>query len=149
MEQKLKMTTSRAVVLAILVLIILGVSIFSVCGFFSTDPTFVFDVVGATILLPVLQLVIINIAVVYIIVTVYNSTVKALGFNNTEFTYKEKTYSYRQIEKIKIRSGRLGSVSYEIRIDDKKLYVFDNEYEGAKEFLYYLNAYNVPGTPRG
>lgn len=149
MEQKLKMTTSRAVVLAILVLIILGVSIFSVCGFFSTDTTFAFDVVGATILLPVLQLVIINIAVVYIIVTVYNSTVKALSFNDTEFTYKGKTYSYRQIEKIKIRSGRLGSVSYEIRIDDKKLYVFDNEYEGAKEFLYYLNYYNVPGTPRG
>lgn len=149
MEQKLKMTTSRAVVLAILVLIILGVSIFSVCSFFSTDPTFVFDVVGATTLLPVLQLVIINIAGVYIIVTAYNSTVKALSFNDTEFTYKEKTYSYRQIEKIKIRSGRLGSVSYEIRIDDKKLYVFDNEYEGAKEFLYYLNYYNVPGTPRG
>ena len=38
--------------------------------------------------------------------------------------------------------------SGKIYIDGKRFYTFEKNYEDAKEFLYYLDFYKVPGTPR-
>ncbi|MBQ7004989.1 MAG: hypothetical protein IJN68_01005 [Clostridia bacterium] len=78
----------------------------------------------------------------------YNNLVKCLTFNNINFTFDGKTYTYQQIERIDAHGGKYGRVFYKICIEGKMLYTFEKDYDGAKEFLYYLNFYNVPGTPR-
>lgn len=78
----------------------------------------------------------------------YNNLVKCLTFNNINFTFDGKTYTYQQIERIDSHGGRYGRVFYKIYIDGKRFYTFEKNYEGAKEFLYYLDFYKVPGTPR-
>lgn len=139
------MTTGRAIVLALLGLIVAATEIGTVyfCFSFPEMFDFTFD------LIVYMLLTLLTFAVVVILFkTVYDSTIIPLTFNNINFTFKGKTYTYHQIEEIKLRSGRYGSIAFEIRVHGKKLYSFDNEYEGAKEFMHYLNFYEVPGTPR-
>ncbi len=149
MEQKLKMSASRAVVLVILLLVVLAVDAYVIYEcivngmFFSSFELFDFSFVTGIVIFVVCLFV-----EVYGIVLIYNSTVKALTFDDKRFTYKGKTYGYHKIESIKIIGGRFGRVSYKICVDGINLYIFDNEYEGATDFLAYLNFYNVPGTPR-
>lgn len=78
----------------------------------------------------------------------YNNLVKCLTYNNINFTFDGKTYTYQQIERIDAHGGKYGRVFYKIYIEGKMFYTFEKDYDGAKEFLYYLNFYNVPGTPR-
>jgi len=151
MEKKLKMTTSRAVGVLILLFVLLVYDIVTIGAFFGNPKTwgFTFDLLGSYLFLLVISIVISVFVEVYVGAWIYNSTVNPLAFNKDNFTFKGKTYTYHQIEKIKIRSKGYYNVFYDIRVDDKRLYTFDDKYEGAKEFLYYLNSYNVPGTPRG
>ena len=150
MEQKLKMSTGTVVELVILLLILLVYDAVLIGAFFGSPETweFTFDVMGSGVLLFVIGVLIMLFVVVYVCIWIYNSTVKALTFNKDSFTFKGRTYTYHQIEKIKLRSKNHFSVYYMIYVDDKRLYIFDDKYEGAKEFMYYLNLYNVPGTPR-
>lgn len=145
MEQKLKMSTSRTVVAAMFVVILAAIGAVTVYYGLTHPETFViaYDWVSFA-----LVIVLVIAVAVYLAISIYNNTARPLTFNNISFTYKGKTYTYQQIEKIKLIGSRFGSVAYEIRIDGKSLYAFDDEYEGAKEFMYYLNFYNVPGTPR-
>lgn len=88
------------------------------------------------------------IAVIYTVAFVFSNNAKSLVFNNVNFYLKGRTYTYQQIEKIGIYGGTFGSVAYEVYVDGKKIYSFTMDYEGAKEFMYYLDFYKVPGTPR-
>lgn len=145
MEQKLKMSTGRAVVGAVLGVLLAAIGIGTV--YFGLTHPEMFDF-GVDKFSFVLVIVLIIAVLVVLAISIYNSIARPLTFNNVSFTFKGKTYTYHQIEKIKIRGGRFGSISFEIRVDGKSLYIFDDEYEGAKEFMYYLDFYNVPGTPR-
>lgn len=146
MEQKLKMTTSRAVVGAVLGVILAAIGIGTV--YFGLTHPEMFDF-GFDKFSFVLVIVLIVAVLVVLANSIYNSIARPLTFNNVNFTFKGKTYTYNQIEKIKSRGNKFGNISLEIHIDGKRLYTFDDEYDGAKEFVYYLNFYNVPGTPRG
>ncbi len=73
---------------------------------------------------------------------------RRIAFNKTGFYFKGKTYVYEQIEKISVYAAHHGQVSYSVHIDGKRAFVFDKHFDGADEFLRFLNAHNVPGTPR-
>lgn len=150
MEQKLKMSTGTVVELVILLLALLVCDVITIGAFFVNPKTwgFTFDLLGSYLFLLIISIVISVFVEVYVGIWIYNSTAKSLTFNKDNFTFKGKTYTYHQIEKIKLRSKNHFSVYYIIYVDDKRLYSFDDKFEGAKEFLHYLNAYNVPGTPR-
>lgn len=145
MEQKLKISTSRAIVGAVLGLILVAIGIGTVYYGLMHPEMFVF---GFDVFSFVLIIVSIIAMVVVVAMSLYDSAIRPLSFNNVNFTFKGKTYAYHQIEEIRLYGGRFGSVSYMIYIDGKKLYTFDDEYEGAKEFMYYLDFYKVLGTPR-
>ena len=145
MEQKLKMSTGRAVVGAVLGVILAAIGIGTVYFGLTHPETFDF---GVDIFSFVLVIVLIIAVIVVLAKSIYDSVSRPLTFNNVNFTFKGRTYTYHQIEKIKIRGGRYGTVSFEVIVDGKRLYGFDDEYEGAKEFMYYLDFYKVPGTPR-
>ena len=151
MEQKLKMTTGSAVGVLILLFVLLVYDIVTIGAFFGDPETrgFTFDLLGSYLFLLVISIVISVFVEAYVGAWIYNSAVRPLTFNKDSFTFKGKTYTYHQIEKIKIRIKGYYSVFYDIRVGGKRLYTFDDKYEGSKEFLYYLNSYNVPGTPRG
>lgn len=150
MEQKLKMRTSRAVVLASLLLVVLVLDVYLIYEFivnyifFSDFDVFDFNFVTCVVAIATGLFV-----ELYGIILIYNSTVKALTFDDKRFTYKGKTYGYHKIENVKIIGGRFEKVSYKICVDGKNLYIFDNEYEGATDFLTCLNFHKVAGTPRG
>ena len=151
MDKKLKMSTGTVVELVILLLILLVHDVIIIGAFFGNPETweFTFDLMGSGLLLFVIGILLLVFVEIYVCIWIYNSTVKALTFNKDSFTFKGRTYTYHQIEKIKLRSKNHFSVYYMIYVDDKRLYIFDDKYEGAKEFLYYLDFYKVPGTPRG
>ena len=148
MEQKLKMSTGRAVVGMVLVVVLLALGVLSLYYGLSDIYTPWGTIDTYNLFSAIIVITAVVLAVTALVTSVYNSTVRPLTFNNINFTFKGKTYTYQQIEKIKLIGGRFGSVSYMIYIDGKKLYTFDDEYEGAKEFMYYLDFYKVPGTPR-
>ena len=74
----------------------------------------------------------------------FNSIVKSLSFNNVNFTFEDRTFTYQQIEKVQIHGGRYGEVYYGIFVGGEKIYTFEASYQGAREFLFYLDYYKVP-----
>lgn len=145
MEQKLRMSPLKVVFLSILFFLIPVLMLFLPYAYYEMSlPYNLFDIESIIV---IIMCVLGVLLAFYGFRFIYNSTAKALTFNNVNFTYKDKTYTYQQIEKIKIRWERFG-ISYEICIGGEDLYSFDEDYYGAEEFLYYLNFYNVPGTPR-
>ena len=76
-----------------------------------------------------------------------------LTFNNVNFTVNGVTYTYAQIEKVRFGTtsmpiGRYRSVpTFQIYVNGKSVYNYNEIYEGFKEFHYYLDYYKVPVTP--
>lgn len=145
MEQKLKISKST-VVLELFVLVVLSfLCVCACCVFIENIYTraSLYDLFYSGFMFVISFFMVLVVAMI-----ICNATVRALAFSNTEFSFKGKTYTYSQIEKIKTRKGKYNSKTYEIYVDGKRLYSFDDKYEGAKDFLSNLKARNVPGVPK-
>ena len=123
--------------MSILLLCLTGCSAFFVLNFLKEETSFAI-LIGTFCF-----------ATVFCLITlVYYRRVKPLVFNDEIFMYRGKAYRYIRIDEIRIKGNSFSGAVYEVIVDGSKLYSFDDEYEGAKMFLYYLNCHNVPGTPR-
>ncbi len=94
-----------------------------------------------------IQLILLILFIPLSIVVIRKNLFRQVTFNNTHFTFRDCTYTYQQIEKVKIRGGKYGRIFYYVTVNGKCLFVYEAYYEGAKEFQFYLDYYKVPIAP--
>lgn len=143
MEYKLKSDTfNKAFMLIMCVLLSAGVVgfIYRALSERSSDIELIMMNIGVSLIFFVL--------VLYLWFYTYNNVLKEITFNNVNFTCNGVTYTYQQIEEIRIATSRRHRVHYVIYVAGKNVFTFDKRYQGAREFMYYLDFYKVPGTPR-
>lgn len=84
-----------------------------------------------------------GVALVFLLVYIYQRKNNVLEFGNYGFQVKGKTYSYSQVTKlVTVNRGRYGTF-YHLYVGDEVVFKFSHYYENKDEFVAHLQSNNV------